>query len=70
MINISRKADISGGEINTTDHFCVCYKSISTAKNLNNSTGVLDPRRQPEGSYKIGSVHPSVCPGVFLELCH
>ena len=31
---------------------------------------LLDPRWYPEGSYKIGSVCPSICPGIFLELYH
>ena len=35
---------------------------------------ILNPRQEPEGSYKIGSVRPficnSVCSGLFLELYH
>ena len=27
---------------------------------------LLDPQPQSEGSYKIGSVHPSICPSVCL----
>ena len=30
----------------------------------------MDPRLWPEGSYELGSVHPSSCPEVFLRLAH
>ena len=30
----------------------------------------LDPQWQPEGSYKLVSVRPSICLGVFFELYH
>ena len=28
----------------------------------------MDPRLWPEGSYELGSIHPSFCPEVFLGL--
>ena len=30
----------------------------------------LDPQWQPEGSYKLGSLRPSICLGIFFELYH